>query len=234
MSYTINNISVVPPVGSVVAHTSNTIPSGWLLCDGTQYSKSAYPELSTLLVGSYGNTSSGTTFVVPNFQAAFLRGAGIQQFPKDTGTIYGYNTNSDDPTVNDIRQINTAQGTTTKIHSHTASSNHSHPITSTPHSHSTSCADHNHQYNYSFVLWGPSGMPFWNKETLNVQGYYPYTPYAGDAAVNNTGINVFGTDINSTYCSFQNSTPVVSINNTTVSSNETIPFNYAINWIIKY
>ena len=54
---------------------SSSTPSGYLLCDGTQYNNSIYPNLVAVIGTTYGG-SSGTTFNVPNFQGMFLRGYG--------------------------------------------------------------------------------------------------------------------------------------------------------------
>jgi microcystin-dependent protein len=56
--------------------TSSGAPSGWLICDGTQYSTSAYPALYALIGTSYG--SGVGTFAVPNLQGLFIRGKGTQ------------------------------------------------------------------------------------------------------------------------------------------------------------
>ena len=68
------------PTGAVLpfaySFTSGNTPSGWLICDGTQYSTSAYPALYALIGTSYG--SGVGTFAVPNLQGLFIRGKGTQ------------------------------------------------------------------------------------------------------------------------------------------------------------
>ncbi|MDR1195297.1 MAG: phage tail protein [Endomicrobium sp.] len=63
----------VPP-GTVIAYAGNTIPEGYLLCDGSILSRSDYPELFKAIGTIYGG--SGSTFNLPNFKGMFLRGNG--------------------------------------------------------------------------------------------------------------------------------------------------------------
>jgi microcystin-dependent protein len=229
MSYTKNSITILIPTGGIVAYTGvinvNTPPpAGWLLCNGATYNKSAYPALSTLLVGSYGNTSSGTTFVVPNFQAAFLRGAGTQTYPIGGSTTYGGSA------------INTAQETATLTHIHTYTS------TATTHNHSFSTTTHNHSYTNTGGHAHNSNQPnvlYWPAKASTTRGNYTnsdfavaaYSETSTTASPSNITVAEASTDVSlgNTNLSFN------SENNTTNSTpNETIPFNYAINWIIKY
>ena len=59
--------------------TTGTVPTGWLLCDGTVYQVSAYPTLGALLANTYGGSSG--TFAVPNLSGLFIRGSGTQTLP---------------------------------------------------------------------------------------------------------------------------------------------------------
>ena len=42
------------PIGTIMPYTSDTIPNGWLLCDGSPFSASEYPELFDLIGVTYG------------------------------------------------------------------------------------------------------------------------------------------------------------------------------------
>jgi microcystin-dependent protein len=72
--YTINYISIAPPVGSIMAFTVGVSPDGWLLCDGLAYGKTEYSALFAVIGTTFG--VSDTSFNVPNYQGAFLRGTG--------------------------------------------------------------------------------------------------------------------------------------------------------------
>jgi hypothetical protein len=76
---TIAGINAVPS-GAVLPFaynvTSGNLPTGWLLCDGSIYTVSAYPTLGALLANTYGGSSG--TFAVPNLAGLFIRGSGTQ------------------------------------------------------------------------------------------------------------------------------------------------------------
>ena len=57
----------VTPIGTIVMWPTDTLPDKWLLCDGTSYVRTDYPELEVLFPtgGSWGGSS--THFNVPNF-----------------------------------------------------------------------------------------------------------------------------------------------------------------------
>lgn len=57
------------PIGTIAMWPSNTMPDGWLLCDGSSYLRTDYPELSIILPngGTWGG--SATQLQVPDFEA---------------------------------------------------------------------------------------------------------------------------------------------------------------------
>ena len=69
------------PSGTIMMNVTNSIPNGYVYCDGTSYSTTnvatnKYYTLFTTIGYAFGG--SGATFKVPNFQGAFLRGEGSQ------------------------------------------------------------------------------------------------------------------------------------------------------------
>jgi microcystin-dependent protein len=58
--------------GTIVAFAGNSVPTGYLLCDSTQSSTTAYPALFALLGYTYGGT--GGFFNVPNLVQNFIKG----------------------------------------------------------------------------------------------------------------------------------------------------------------
>jgi microcystin-dependent protein len=70
VTYTPINYS--SPIGTILPYSSSIIPNGWLLCDGTSYIKSNYPELSTLLEDIWGGDP--TNFNVPDLRGRTLVG----------------------------------------------------------------------------------------------------------------------------------------------------------------
>ena len=67
------------PVGSGIPFfgATSSVPSGWLVCDGSSYNVTDYPELAVILTGLFGNPNPlTTTFVVPDLRRKVLVGAG--------------------------------------------------------------------------------------------------------------------------------------------------------------
>lgn len=71
------------PCGTRMGYYGTTAPQGFLLCDGSEYLKTQYPQLSTLLAAT--DTAQSTTlfagsdsdhFKVPDLRGEFVRGAG--------------------------------------------------------------------------------------------------------------------------------------------------------------
>jgi len=76
-SYAVPAGGGVSPVGSVTmwAGASTSLPSGWLLCDGTPFLATAYPELAALLGTTFGTPAPGDC-LVPDMRDRFVVGAG--------------------------------------------------------------------------------------------------------------------------------------------------------------
>ncbi|MCA1621890.1 MAG: phage tail protein [Acidobacteria bacterium] len=64
------------PVGTVVAYAGplNTIPAGWLVCDGAAVSRTQFAALFAAVGTSWGAGDSATTFNLPDLAGRFLRG----------------------------------------------------------------------------------------------------------------------------------------------------------------
>jgi len=73
------------PVSTIIQNVSGAVPSGFLYCDGTAVSRSTYARLFTSIGVTFGSGNGSTTFNVPNFKGAFLRGADTQTV---SGTAY--------------------------------------------------------------------------------------------------------------------------------------------------
>ena len=65
------------PPGMIATFAGSSAPTGWLLCDGTQYAQTAYANLFAA-IGSAWNTGGETAgnFRVPDLRGMFLRGTG--------------------------------------------------------------------------------------------------------------------------------------------------------------
>jgi hypothetical protein len=62
-----NFVGMIQSFGATASGTH-----GWLLCDGTSYNRVDYPSLFAAISTTWGS-ASGSTFNVPNLNAAFLR-----------------------------------------------------------------------------------------------------------------------------------------------------------------
>ncbi|WP_019223740.1 phage tail protein [Bartonella rattaustraliani] len=61
------------PAGFIATFAMQTVPSGWILCDGATYKRTDYPQLFQAIGDKWGKESD-TTFKVPDFRGMFLRG----------------------------------------------------------------------------------------------------------------------------------------------------------------
>lgn len=76
--YQLDYVSIVPPIGSILAYTVNSAPNGWLVCDGSAVSMTIYANLYAAIGGNFGRDLSKNTFNLPDYRGAFLRGTGTQ------------------------------------------------------------------------------------------------------------------------------------------------------------
>jgi microcystin-dependent protein len=75
-------------VGVILPFAGNgAIPSGYLLCDGAAYSRTAFPDLFACIGTDYGAGDGSTTFNVPDANQAkrFLQGDTVAGQTKDAG-----------------------------------------------------------------------------------------------------------------------------------------------------
>ena len=68
------------PTGGVIPYAGDTPPSGWLLCDGSDYDSSVYPELHIIIGDTYNEQCGATApasgyFRVPNLLNKTVMGA---------------------------------------------------------------------------------------------------------------------------------------------------------------
>lgn len=61
--------------GMIFAFAGNSIPSGFLLCDGSKVSRTTYKKLFNVIGTTYGAGDGSTTFTLPNLIDRFLEGS---------------------------------------------------------------------------------------------------------------------------------------------------------------
>lgn len=118
------------PVGTVTPYAGTDTPSGWLVCDGTAYSRATYRTLFDVIGTTYGAGDSATTFNVPDLRQRFplgqaasgtgatLGATGGAIDHTHTGPSHTHTTGAPSATV----EVETGTGTTvaTDTHTHTA------------------------------------------------------------------------------------------------------------------
>lgn len=74
IKYNLGTLSVVP-TGAVVPFAGSRAPVGYLLCDGSEVSRTDYPYLFDTIGTLYGEGDGLTTFNLPNLQDKFIQGS---------------------------------------------------------------------------------------------------------------------------------------------------------------
>lgn len=65
---------VYTPAGAVMAFAMSTVPAGWLECNGSAISRTAYSNLFAAIGTTYGVGNGTTTFNLPDLRGMFVRG----------------------------------------------------------------------------------------------------------------------------------------------------------------
>jgi len=126
------------PSGALMDFAMAQAPAGWLVCDGSEVSRSEFAALFTALGTVWGAGNGTTTFNLPDLRGEFRRGADLGR-GVDAGRAFG-----------------SAQADAFKSHDHDASSanagNHTHD------GHAQSAGAHNHQSGLPDQLPGFFGL----------------------------------------------------------------------------
>lgn len=56
------------PIGAIMPYPSNTIPTNWLICDGSAISRTTYADLFNVIGTTYGVGDGSTTFNLPDLK----------------------------------------------------------------------------------------------------------------------------------------------------------------------
>lgn len=65
---------VSAPAGTIIAFGGRTIPSGWMLCDGSAVNRTTYATLFAAIGISFGGGDGVNTFNLPDLRGRFVRG----------------------------------------------------------------------------------------------------------------------------------------------------------------
>lgn len=69
----------------MAAFANDTLPDGWLACDGTAVSRITYANLFSKIGTTYGTGDSSTTFNLPNLTDRFIQGNNTAGTVKNAG-----------------------------------------------------------------------------------------------------------------------------------------------------
>ena len=73
-SDTIPGIGSSGPIGSIIAFSALTPPTGFLICDGSEVSRTGYSDLFAVIGTTYGVGDGSTTFNLPDLRQRFILG----------------------------------------------------------------------------------------------------------------------------------------------------------------
>lgn len=91
------------PTGAICFFATTAIPTGWLLCNGSQVSRTEYAALFAAIGTKFGEGDGSTTFTLPNLDDRFIEGttdtAKVGQYleaglPNITGKVADFNNRS--------------------------------------------------------------------------------------------------------------------------------------------
>jgi microcystin-dependent protein len=66
--------NLLMPVGSLLPYAGSTTPGGYLLCDGSNVSRTTYSDLFSVISTTYGVGDGSTTFTLPNLTGRVILG----------------------------------------------------------------------------------------------------------------------------------------------------------------
>lgn len=79
------DLSAVIPPGTLIHYAGRTVPSGWLICNGANVSRTDYAALFEAIGTTYGDGDWPTTFLLPEMKGRFLEGTTYADY---VGTYY--------------------------------------------------------------------------------------------------------------------------------------------------
>ena len=85
VSDAIKNFAGADLTGMIFAFAGNTLPDGYLLCDGSKVSRTTYKKLFDVIGTTYGAGDGSTTFTLPNLIGRFLEGSSAAGSYREAG-----------------------------------------------------------------------------------------------------------------------------------------------------
>jgi len=240
------------PVGSIISYGSTAVPAGWLACDGSAVSRTAYADLFSVIGTTYGAGDGSTTFNLPDTRGIFLRGAGTHGTGAYDATLGEFQTDQFKAHNHMVDPPNTVS-TTNGAHSHlvdppntitTTNGAHSH-LVDPPNTITTTNGAHSHTTTGSAVanfgyppMTGQLAYHGHGTTTTSVAGahnHYVNIPafYSASAGNHNHYVNI--PSFNSSSAGAHNHyTNIPAFNSASVGGSETRPANLGVQYIIKF
>lgn len=134
-------LDFIVPTGVLLMWTGavNAVPTGWLLCDGSEVSQTTYANLYSVIGSTFGTPVTNTNFILPNLVDKFVAGVGA------SGTYSVGTTGGEDSVTLTTSQL--------PSHNHTATS-------------TSSVTDPGHTHTFSGVT-NPSGGGDSGRQSVN-------------------------------------------------------------------
>lgn len=160
------------PIGTVVMWAGDelSLPSNWVVCDGSAISRTTYADLYSALGNTFGAGDGTTTFNIPNLQDKFVVGAGNSYSRGATG---GANT------------VDSSHTHTVNAHTHSIAQ-HYHTVNSHRHlvdSHTHSIPSHAHNSGtYSAAIYLSTSGVYWNRQARAFTPNLKNALWGGDTA----------------------------------------------------
>jgi microcystin-dependent protein len=137
------------PVGSTMPWPSVTPPTGWLLADGSNVSRTTYAALFAVVGTTFGAGDGSTTFAVPDLRGKFILGAG--QGSGLTNRVLAASGGEEAHALTSAE--NAAHTHTLSAHTHSMSA-HTHSIAAGQFSHNHGDPGHTHGLNFPNAFSG--------------------------------------------------------------------------------
>lgn len=237
------------PAGTVFPFAGQTIPNGFVLCQGQELSRATYKRLFDAIGTTYGSGDGSTTFNVPNLSATFPLGANNtyklgQKGGEEKHTLTTNEMPSHTHTQN--AHSHSASSSSAGSHTHSGSANwidgHTHSGSGTTggagaHNHSLHWGD-NGPSNGNYIMYGWKGTNSnENYTTTGVVDVGAHT-HGFSFSTSSNGGHSHGLSINSNGAHSH----TISVSNQTATNNNTgggqahnnMPPYLAMNYIIKY
>ena len=220
--------SDVFPKGLITPFAGTTAPTGWLLCDGSTFSATAYPQLAAVLGNTYGAVS-GDNYYLPDLRGRAPIGAGTGKSVDGTANLTARALGAKISNAESVTLTAAQSGVPAHSHENTvsgtfASSGHAHGPGSF---HAAIGATNSDPSRIGYVAGYNSGGP----------GTATYSIIAGGLLINSAPFNHYTPVYGAT--DGPNATASVSISNVNnatapaASSHENMQPSIALNYIIK-